>query len=860
MTKSLLLPFHKNKVLIPSFIFVLLSLFLLFSNKAFASPNSTTNKISISPNSLDFTISSRADPDSEPVIFSPITGSYDSFYNYSIDPTGSSYFNGPLNTQYGNLQTQYGHSKDLTVTNNSPVDVFWELSTNSRWCVASIINSTYDSTRTNTPAGGTTQIVVTAVPNSDAAYNYFSNGNNTGPWPWFSFLTIPNTVPSWAHIDCQVKVTNAYDSSEYDWVPISYQSLIYPYDYLDHLLDLLYDETGSTVCKTITMSSPGVQAPPTDQWRCTYYGEVVNNGFNLVGPYLQDVGGFSVPSWSYSGATWQNQGTVNGVNINGPSGQDPMRIERCAVAKINPPGTSQPEYCAALCWGQLTNASTQIKKDQSPSEAYLFTPGNNMPISSCGGPTCEAIPITPSDCQKDVNGNNTGYVIQHDTCGNTYSPVLDTNTCPLPPKPDLRVDNDFSIGGAVAGSPTSFTATIRNVGTVETGVSFPNLFRTSPVYDGTSGVLSYLVSPNMSALGPSGTGLATKSHTFPVGSPSTMYISFCADKSSAEDVNGVVDEGANENNNCGNWRQINITTTPLPNLTASNDSPLAATQLFTEDGVSFAGKINNVGADYPAPGKTKAQLQIDINGDGATIGEPVYDLEITRVTAGSNRTVSWPGTAIQIGTHKYRICADVYDVLPEVDDSNTSNCSGWQTFTVIHKVQVNISAGNNNLQYPNSGTNINWSYTYANPSSCTLSPSSIGSISVYPTGSGSGSTGPLAVGTYLYRITCGLPAGTFAQATVTVQNPYNITVAKVGQGTIVGTDGLITCGGDCSEDYPAGATITLTATPSSGRIFLKWDNCNSPSGTPQQGICNEVVNSTKVITATFVLDPTFREF
>ncbi len=55
-----------------------------------------------------------------------------------------------------------------------------------------------------------------------------------------------------------------------------------------------------------------------------------------------------------------------------------------------------------------------------------------------------------------------------------------------------------------------------------------------------------------------------------------------------------------------------------------------------------------------------------------------------------------------------------------------------------------------------------------------------------------------------------------AAGTVTVKN-----YPASGGGTIGGEG--IDCGGDCSEYYADGATVTLTASPAAGRVFAGWD-------------------------------------
>jgi subtilisin family serine protease len=76
-------------------------------------------------------------------------------------------------------------------------------------------------------------------------------------------------------------------------------------------------------------------------------------------------------------------------------------------------------------------------------------------------------------------------------------------------------------------------------------------------------------------------------------------------------------------------------------------------------------------------------------------------------------------------------------------------------------------------------------------------------------------------------------------------NKYNLSVLKQGEGIISGPG--INCGSDCNEQYNAGSSVTLSATPASGYTFDKWQGCDSVSGTN----CNLTMNSDKVVTAYF---------
>ncbi|MEI6414388.1 MAG: DUF1566 domain-containing protein, partial [Pseudomonadota bacterium] len=73
-----------------------------------------------------------------------------------------------------------------------------------------------------------------------------------------------------------------------------------------------------------------------------------------------------------------------------------------------------------------------------------------------------------------------------------------------------------------------------------------------------------------------------------------------------------------------------------------------------------------------------------------------------------------------------------------------------------------------------------------------------------------------------------------------------LNVSKVGNGTVASNPSGIDCGGDCSENYTAGTTVTLVATPASGSSFGGWSgDC---SGT---GNCTLTMNAGKTVVANF---------
>ncbi len=169
----------------------------------------------------------------------------------------------------------------------------------------------------------------------------------------------------------------------------------------------------------------------------------------------------------------------------------------------------------------------------STSPSVTFTTTGTYSVRACANKSSSATALPPGTAGfTESNWNNNCSPWTNVTVGAT-------------PAPDLTAAN-VTPTVAVINTPTTFSALISNIGTATTGASFPNIFQTSPVSDGSSGVVDYLVSPNMSTLAAGGSANSTKSLTF--SSLGTIYVRACADKTSAAG-GGVITE-SNEGNNC----------------------------------------------------------------------------------------------------------------------------------------------------------------------------------------------------------------------------------------------------------------------------------------------------------------------
>jgi hypothetical protein len=94
-----------------------------------------------------------------------------------------------------------------------------------------------------------------------------------------------------------------------------------------------------------------------------------------------------------------------------------------------------------------------------------------------------------------------------------------------------------------------------------------------------------------------------------------------------------------------------------------------------------------------------------------------------------------------------------------------------------------------------------------------------------------------------YRLSTAAPAGPPADPLLTVTRDGS------GSGTVASAPAGIQCGGDCSESYPPGTPVTLTAMPSGSSTFTGW----SGAGCSGTGTCAVTLSAATNVVATFSL-------
>ncbi len=82
---------------------------------------------------------------------------------------------------------------------------------------------------------------------------------------------------------------------------------------------------------------------------------------------------------------------------------------------------------------------------------------------------------------------------------------------------------------------------------------------------------------------------------------------------------------------------------------------------------------------------------------------------------------------------------------------------------------------------------------------------------------------------------------------------HTLTVWKsgTGDGTVTSSPAGIACGADCTEDFPEGIWVTLTASASSGSRFLRW----SGACTGTEDTCRVSMGTARLVMAEFGMGP-----
>ncbi len=193
---------------------------------------------------------------------------------------------------------------------------------------------------------------------------------------------------------------------------------------------------------------------------------------------------------------------------------------------------------------------------------------------------------------------------------------------------------------AKTGVSVTLQARITNQGTASTGVGFSNFIQVASASNG-GGTITGLSSTGMSTLGIGSFSNTSHSHTF--SAAGTYSARACADKSNAGSL-GVIDE-LNENNNCGPWTDITVTTDCTSQAVTWGGGSCSGTA-----GVTSSGSTTSV-TDSTIPDTGSATFlctngTFTEQGGSTCTGAPVVTLTAnpTTVASGNTSTLTWTVT------------------------------------------------------------------------------------------------------------------------------------------------------------------------------------------------------------------------
>ncbi len=141
------------------------------------------------------------------------------------------------------------------------------------------------------------------------------------------------------------------------------------------------------------------------------------------------------------------------------------------------------------------------------------------------------------------------------------------------------------------------------------------------------------------------------------------------------------------------------------------------------------------------------------------------------------------------------------------------------------------------------GSTCSLAWTEGTPVLLTATPSSGAQFTSW-------SNCPSAVGNQCFAIVGGALSvvASFTTAPTTVQ--VAVTLAGAGSGSVSSTPAGITCGAGCSAAFTAGASLTLTATPTGGSTFAGWSGTTCSGGNTAL-TCTFSPSANVTVTATF---------
>lgn len=276
-------------------------------------------------------------------------------------------------------------------------------------------------------------------------------------------------------------------------------------------------------------------------------------------------------------------------------------------------------------------------------------------------------------------------------------------------------------------APTTFSMTVKNIGTTITGGSFNNIFQIDN--DGSHNTSFATTTPPFpTARLDSGVtrSLTSISYTFPANG--TYYIRGCTDNNSA--MSGVIAE-SNENNNCGDWMPITVgdacsngaNNYPTCN-TCTSPLVLSGGSCVSCTGGCTGGVCDNRANNPPScstytPTASLLAAAYDVNQGGSTTlyltctNSASYRLNLVNGSYSGTQVNLSTGTLNTVGPNQYQLFC-----YPGANQSGTASDPSLATITVrSSNVYITASA----LRVKSPGTvDVKWSAIDVEDNSCNV--------------------------------------------------------------------------------------------------------------------------------------------
>jgi hypothetical protein len=239
----------------------------------------------------------------------------------------------------------------------------------------------------------------------------------------------------------------------------------------------------------------------------------------------------------------KNQGDAAGLSTSGVRFQLDYGANGTYDANLDTANTAIPGLAVGASASAVSPASIALAAGSYAVRACADLPGNRVAESN--------------------EGNNCGPSYLFTVANNSVTVACDALTVTNANQPDLTAGAVTPIAAVAGNGGIVFSADITDAFTT-TGAGFTNLLQRATDSSGTGAVDAE--TGTMTTLAP-----GTRTQSFPKYDlpPGTYYLRACADKSSAADATGVIDEGSNEGNNCHLWTQVVVSASCTGNAGAA---------------------------------------------------------------------------------------------------------------------------------------------------------------------------------------------------------------------------------------------------------------------------------------------------